>query len=603
MYVIDVIPFARGAPTETLSYRSKVFIPPATMVSVPLRNRTVIAVVMKCVSVRDSKVFLKNASFIPRSIVANTLSCLPNVYYTIARTVANRYGVAEGEILRQLFTNDSITAGFPTHILLGKKFIRKQCEMPYKKRLQQYRTLCEERQSKGTVLFVVPTSVEADRLAKYLQGTVVVIRAGQQARKRQENIKKAWSAPIVIVTVAYAFIPIIHLKAIVIERESADIFIQRNYPYADMRIVLNELAHARHTILLIGDYPIRLETRSPHNKLLQNNYSKAIQILSTRANDMRVPEQGYTTLPIPLRQIIKQSIDGGGRVLLLCVRRGYAATAICKDCGEAVRDTYGRALSLATIGGKRVFRSADGIIIQSADIHCNNCDSWNLVPLGVGIERVEEDVKKYFPATPRVRFDVDTITTKSSAVRVLEKARAPRTILLATEQFIIPYLGEEDIFSAVLIVSADSLLSVPFWRARERFVRMVFTLAQYTKRMIVATRRPQDTACRALKEPNLSLFIDEELSLRRILRYPPYGYLLLFKITGNEQYLNCGEKIIRDILKQNIPARLPDRFITKNKRTRILIYKQSHLPKKEISQKIAQLPRYITHAINGESLW
>ncbi len=603
MYIIDVVPFVRGAPAETLSYRSKTAIVTGTIVSVPLRRRTVTAVVTRCVSVRDAKSFLKSASFIPRNVVAHTLSRLPNVYYDVALKVAQRHAVAEGEILRQLFTNDIIATGFPSHFLSGKKFIRKQSEAPYENRLRNYCSLCEEKQEKGTVLFVVPTSIEAKRLANDLSCASVVIQAGKQARRRQEKIREASNAHVVIVTAAYAFIPIIHLKAIVIERESADTFTQRNYPYTDMRIALDELAQARHTTLLIGDYPIRLETRSPHNKSLQNKYSKNIYVLSTRQNDIQLPDQSYTTLPIPVRQIIKRAIDENGRVLLLCVRRGYAATVVCKDCGEAVRDTHGRALSLATVGGKRVFRSADGTIMQSADIHCSNCDSWNLVPLGVGIERVEEDVKKYFPTTPKIRFDSDTITTKSSAARALQEARVPGTILLATEQFIIPYLEKDDFFSSVLVVSADSLLAVPFWRSRERFIRMVFTLAQHTTHMTVATRRPRDTVCLALTQQNLSLFLDEELSLRKTLHYPPYGYILLFKIIGNEQRLMRAETIVRDALHPDTPICLPDRLITENKRVRVLIYKQEYLPNKEVSQRLAKLPRFITHTINGESLW
>ncbi len=602
MYVIDVVPFVRGAPADILSYRSKTLIASGTIVSVPFRRRIITAVVTGCVSVQDAKSFLKNASFTPRSIVTQTLSRLPRAYYVAALATADKHSAPHGEVLRQLFTNDNVSVGFHNDFINGEKFMQKQCEAPYENRLQKYRTLCENAPQKSTVFFVVPSTIEAQRLAGNLPGKALMIHGSQSAGKRRELIREAYDAQFVVVTAPYAFVPIKHISTIVIERESAQAYINMQYPHTDMRTALGELAKARHTTLLVGDYPIRIETRIPHGKPMRNVYAKTIHILSTRSNDLRIPQQRYTTIPIPLRQVIQQALDKNGRVLLITVRRGYSATAVCKDCGEAVRDVHGRALLLATQNGKRVFRSADGTIIQNADIHCANCDSWNLIPLGAGIERVEEDVKKYFPETVSIRFDSDTITNATKASRALEKARAMQTILMGTEK-LLPLLEQTDLFSVVIIVSADSLLAVPFWRAHERFVRMAFSLAQHTRHLIVATRHPKDVACQALTQPDTTLFLNEELQLRKALHYPPYGNLLIFRITGNEDYLEQGETLLRNIFIANTPNKLPDRIVTKNKRIRVLIYKQKQLPTEDVSKRIAGLPHYITHTINGESLW
>ncbi len=602
MYVIDVVPFVRGAPSDTLSYRSKTLIQSGTIVSVPFRNREVMAVVTACIPVRDAKSFLKKASFIPRNVKEQTLSSLPKTYYTAALATANIQSTSFGEILRQLFTNDSLSVGFQDNLLFGNKFIQKQCEAPYEDRLQTYRALCDNTSGKGTILFVVPSVIEAKRLATHLVDNSVLIHGKQKVSKRKEMINKSFDSPIVIVTPAYAFIPIKCISIIVIERESAQAFVNIQYPYTNMRIALNELARSRHITLLVGDYPIRLETRIPHNKILQNKYVKKIQILSTRPNDMRIPEQRYTTIPFPLRKIIQHTLDKDGRVLLMAVRRGYASTAVCKDCGESVRDVHGRSLSLATQNGKRVFRSSDGTIIKNADIHCANCDSWNLVPLGAGIERVEEDVNKYFPNSTIIRFDSDTVKNVTMATQSLQKARAPKTILMGTEK-LIPWLEPKDLFSTVIIVSADSLLAIPFWRAHERFMRIALSLAQHTQQLTIATRHPKDTVCQALTQSSLSPFFMEELQLRKMLHYPPYGNLLIFRITGNETYIARGESLLQDIFTTNQPNRLPDHIITKDKRVRILIYKQKTLPGENASRDIARLPRYITYSINGESFW
>ena len=80
--------------------------------------------------------------------------------------------------------------------------------------------------------------------------------------------------------------------------------------------------------------------------------------------------------------------------------------------------------------------------------------------------------------------------------------------------------------SLAAIASADSLLALPFWRARERFVRLGLLLTSIAPRALIATRLPDDAAVKTLRDPKDTSFFDEESSLRKALGYPPYGTLI-----------------------------------------------------------------------------
>ena len=157
----------------------------------------------------------------------------------------------------------------------------------------------------------------------------------------------------------------------------------------------------------------------------------------------------------------------------------------------------------------------------------------NLTPLGIGIERVEEELRSAFPKTPIVRIDQDN----KSAVS-LRKARSeittPGTIIIGTEMML-PFLSPYEPVELGIIASADSLLAMPFWRSRERFVRVARMLAERSKHTLIATRHPEDAALNALTNPVDTTFWKEETNLRKILSYPPFGTLIVFHTENNSE--------------------------------------------------------------------
>ena len=378
-------------------------------------------------------------------------------------------------------------------------------------------------------------------------------------------------------------------------------------PYVDMRYALTEIARARNIPILYGDYPLPLEYRKRTDAAVQCTQTP-ITLFDNRVDKTEVKKEptSWQAVPNHLRKEIKKVIDAQGRVAVLAVRRGYSPTVVCRDCGTAVTDEHGQVLSLATNKGARVFRSADGKVSQNAEVFCKVCGGWNLTPLGVGIERVEEELRTTFPDTPLIRIDQDTRGAAS-----LKKARAeitqPGCIIIGTE-IMLPFLSPYEPVDVGIIASADSLLALPFWRARERFVRIGYMLSERSKKAIVATRHPEDAALSALTDSAHTTFWQEETHLRKMLSYPPFGTLIVFHIEGTDTQLEQMRISIREACAPFIPYELPNRagssHSTPHHRSSLVLQLPTQIwPDDALSRRLSSLSPSIRLAIDSEMLW
>jgi primosomal protein N' len=667
MYVVEIIPLARTAPQAPLSYRSASKLAPGTIVSVPLRRKTLPGLVVDCVPVREAKAMLKAASFSLSKSTDLKQGKLPDAMIEAAREIALYHATTLGAVLSALLVpvlSEELLPRFAKAANAGKTDVTKvarenveRIEAPFLSRVKQYKTLIQgltlnsEFQGEtlnGATLLVVPTQTEADEWAGLLKEHKPLVISGKLSGERREAALRAtpYSRGLVITTPGFAWVPIEHLNRIIIERASAGSYTFPKRPYLDVRYALASLARARDIPLIYGDYPLPLEYRAAPQAPLAEIAPGSIEILDVRApkserGDEKTngkisakdsdPRTQWQAVPDQLRTEIKKVIDSGGRVAVLAVRRGYSPTVVCGDCSTAVTDEQGRALSLATVGNARVFRSTDGSVIQGADAFCKVCGGWNLKPLGIGIERVEEELRAAFPIqglTLNSEFQGETL--KKEAVRIvrisedsrkaasLKKVRVeimePGTIIIGTE-VMLPWLSPSTPVELAVIASADSLLALPFWRSRERFVRVGRMLAERAERTIIATRRPEDAALSALStaaadntndvDPQADTFWKEETELRKILSYPPFGTLIVFHIEGTPARLSEARDAIRTASLPHIPHELAERPLTAttSRTTLVLQLPQGIWPDHELSDRLARLSPNIRIHIDSETLW
>ncbi len=513
MYVIDVIPLSRTAP-GTLSYRSSVELPVGSVVDIVLRKTLTQGIVVASLPVTDAKEMLKHARFLLSKSAPSPSGSLPESFMRAAQKTAAYHATSVGAVLATLF-GEYVQAGMPIplsqNFISGSGFTSIVSEKSVAGRSAQYKELFKSSQKEGrAVLLIVPTIAECLFWKEELSAYKPLVLSGTlSGARRAKALESAVSyTGLVIATPSFSWTPIASLGLIIVDRISAGTYTLPRRPYLNMVCAIEELARAREVPLVYGDFPIPLEYRAQPEAALQE-YPGRIIIHDARRDpdDQEAAGTPWQAIPVEVVKEIESELAKGGRVVVLAVRSGYAPAVVCRDCGQAVTDERGMPLAFTAAGGTRVFRSSDGKTVISANMKCTRCDSWNLLPLGVGLERVAEELQKEFPTAPIISIPADSLRTPRAAKAMLEGSLKPGTITIATEAFLPWMLGQSKADSEQekrlplgVIASADSLLALPFWRARERFVRLGFLFRTLCNSLTLITRHPEDAAVGSLKK-------------------------------------------------------------------------------------------------------
>ncbi len=615
MFVLEIIPFSRTAPPAPLSYRSRADLPIGTIVSIPLRKKVVPGLVTQSVPVREAKSVLKTASFSLAKSSEVILGALPETFIAAAQNTATYHATTLGAVLSASVLpvlKDELTDGFgalKTKDVQMHEYEVMRCEGAATTRATTYKKFVT---GEGVTLLVVPTQTEADLWANFFALQKPLVISGKLTGKRREAAfaRVPTHTGILISTPNFAAgiacLSGSNLARIILERVSAGSYSLPKRPYIDTRFLLNEIARLQHISITYGDYPLPLEYRADPKAAILHPAPTVIKIMDVRAKKTEVKEEKeeWRAIPDNIRSKIRDVLEVNGRVAMLSVRRGYAPMVVCRDCSTTVTDEHGRTLSLATVKGTRVYRSSDGQTTPAAEVFCKVCGGWNLTPLGIGVERLEEELKAAFPNILIVRIDQDT--NKSSSLKKMhEQLMQPGIIILGTE-IMLPYISVYEPVDLGIIPSADSLLALPFWRARERFVRVGRMLAERSKLCVIATRHPEDAALQSLSDPNDITFWAEETQLRKILSYPPFGTLIVFHIEGTSARLEEARQQIRKACEPYIPHELSEQAVDSKgtlKSSSVLLLPDTTWPNIALSEKLAHLPPMIRINIDSEMLW
>ncbi len=599
MFVLDVIPLAPGLPSGTLSYRSKKRLAPGTLVYVPLRSKDIPAVVVHASSVIEAKASIKAAGFALRGGSLKTSGRLPEQIIEAAHAVAAYHASSIGSILGALL-KEALPEKLPETFHNGPGFTQTFVEDIYTNRIERYKKVIKN-QSTRTTLIVAPTVIEAERLSRTFKNEKMTLVTGTlRGKRRSEALAAALMSEIVVTTPAFAWLPIQNLGTIVVERASASGYVSQKRPYLNMRIALKILASHRGVNLVYGDLPLPVELRPRPAAPIRAKLNAPATLIDPREEQK---ETKFSAIPKEMMKAIVAAHTSGGRAAILAVRKGYGAAVVCKDCGNVVRDERGVALSLVTLGEKRMLRSADGQTKIDAEAICSVCESWNLMPLGIGVESVIEEIKIALPHADVIRFDADVIRTAAQAKSALKRLADPGAIVVGTE-IMLPYLDPELPFEVTAIASADSLLALPFWRARERLVRIGLTLRERARHFYIATRLPDDIAVNTLCNPEHDAFFVEETAIRKAFFYPPFGHLLVFHTEGARTRLDEAALRIEKALQPHVAIRLSDRLVKRGLfRLSMIVKLRGPWPDTELSDRLSRLPPSISVPLDPESLW
>lgn len=233
---------------------------------------------------------------------------------------------------------------------------------------------------------------------------------------------------------------------------------------------------------------------------------------------------------------LKSTLDRKEQALLFLNRRGFAAFPTCTACGEPL---HCKNCDITLTLHKKIngFKCHYCGYTRSSASRCQACGSARIKLLGLGTERLEEDIRSLFPQARIARMDRDTTTRKGAVLKILKKLKEKKIDILIGTQMVAKGHDFPGI-TLVGIVCADLTLNFPDFRSGERTFQLLAQVAgragrgNTPGRVILQTYNPQHFSIVSARDQDFRQFYEKEAGFRKALGYPPFTRMIQIRISG-----------------------------------------------------------------------
>jgi primosomal protein N' (replication factor Y) len=356
-------------------------------------------------------------------------------------------------------------------------------------------------------------------------------------RAREWRRARNGEARVVVGTRSAVFAPLENVGLIIVDEEQENSFKQEETPRYHGRDVAIVRAKMEGALALLGSATPSMETyhhaREGKYELLTLASRVAERSLaSVEIVDLREDfQQTQQTSPISaaLHAGIQECLANATQALVLINRRGYSWSVLCRSCGASVQ-CVNCSISMTHHKQRNRLECHYCGSIQQIPKICPKCQSKYVYFFGEGSEHLEERLRKEFPGASIARLDRDTARTKRQYQEMLGAfAGGALDVLVGTQM-----LAKGHDFQRVTlvgVVSADSSLSMPDFRAAERTFQLLTQVAgragrgELKGRVLIQTFYPEHYAIQDAVRQDYGAFFERELHFRRMMAYPPFTSL------------------------------------------------------------------------------
>ncbi|HIJ53079.1 MAG TPA: primosomal protein N' [Planctomycetes bacterium] len=406
---------------------------------------------------------------------------------------------------------------------------------------------------------------------------IAVMHSGLTAAQRnvQWQTIKSGEADVVIGARSAVFAPLDKLGLIVVDEEHETAYKQDTAPRYNGRDVAIKRVQLAKAHCILGSATPSLETLS--NCSSKKHFS--LVRLPKRVMDLAFPEMklvdlrrehfahdGISLISGPLAERLKEVLAKNEQAILLLNRRGYSNFVFCPSCKHTlhcrncdVTLTFHKSKAFA---GSRM-RTVTGKHMDYGYAVCHYCLAQTLVPekcplcgaglamIGLGSQRLEEELAGKFPQARTSRIDSDSMASRDY-YRLLRDFGEGQIDILAGTQMLAKGLHFPNV-TLVGIISADTSLYLPDFRANERTFQLISQVAGRAGRsekkgtVFVQTFLPNQPAIQFALNADFDGFVREELKHRRACNLPPFWRLAVIIMRDkNFEKLEAACKMMRE---------------------------------------------------------
>ena len=236
---------------------------------------------------------------------------------------------------------------------------------------------------------------------------------------------------------------------------------------------------------------------------------------------------------------LQKNIEDKKQSLLFLNRRGFANFILCPDCGLTFKcPNCSVTLTYHLRDRSLQCHYCDYRIPAPGD--CPQCQGHRLRGMGIGTERLEQEISQLFPEAQVARMDRDTTSRRRSHQEILKRLESGKIDILVGTQMIVKGHDFPNV-TFVGVVSADTSLHFPDFRSSERTFQLLTQVAGRAGRgevfgeVVIQTYNPDHYSILRAKDHDFIGFYQEETQFRKALDYPPFSRLINFRLTGNSE--------------------------------------------------------------------
>ena len=397
-------------------------------------------------------------------------------------------------------------------------------------------------------LFLVPeislTAQMTERLQKQFSDSVAILHSKlTDAEKRKEWIYiRTGEKKIVIGARSAIFAPVQNLKYIIIDEEHENTYKQDNNPRYHTKNVAIKRA------LIEGNVKVIFGSATPSFESYYQAEKNDIELveLKERFNNAKMPMYEIVDLnntPENFSEELLKEMSGAlGRkeqVILILNRKAFANLLKCKDCGH-IPVCPNCSISLSYYKYENKLKCNYCGYEKYFNGKCEACGSEKVMQIGTGTEKIEEEIKSYFPESRTVRVDSETVKTKKDYEDIYNDFKNHKYDIMLGTQIIAKGFHFPDV-TLVGIINSDIILNFPDFRAGEKTFQLLTQSSGRAGRgskdgkVVIQTFNEENEVIQNTVMGNYEGYYRKEMELRKILNYPPFGRLIIIVVSSEEE--------------------------------------------------------------------
>lgn len=423
-----------------------------------------------------------------------------------------------------------------------------------------YMHLCDYVVKQGkTVIILVPeislTTQIVKRFYERFNDDVAIFHSNLNDGEKYEEYKKILNnkVHIVVGTRSAIFVPLENIGLIIIDEEHTQTYKQDNNPRYHAIDIAKKRCEYHNCPLVLGSATPSLESMARASKGVYNYVPLLKRVGEATLPDIELVDMSLEykkrnmILSDKLKLEIMATLERGEQVMLLLNRRGYSTLINCVACGYTYKCPHCD-ISLTyhkTSNNMRCHYC--GYTVFKSEI-CPECKEKGIRDYGLGTEKLEKELNELYPSYRIVRMDADTTSRKGSHESIIKGIENHEFDIVVGTQMISKGLDFPKV-TLVGIINADESLNIPDFRSGENTFSLLSQVSGRAGRsnlkgkVVIQTFNPKNKTLNYVVKNDYIGNYNYEMGIRKLLKYPPYYYLIGVKVTSKDYESASKESI------------------------------------------------------------